>query len=296
MRCGPEAEAALFELAAVFADQHRGEAAAASGRGGWPGMERSVRVGGSGHPAGRGVRVRGAGCAVADESLVGAAAGRRRPGRAAPAAVDLGPGGRRAGAGLQRPAGGGQDPAPVVGGGRRSWTPRWSSTWTGRCRGAGSRPGWTARSWPRTRRWRRCGRTPGWPSSSRKRTRSSEAGHRGVLRALHGRGDRPAGGHRRVPRRRAGARSGTATPRTCAGSRPSRCWPTRSGPWSCWPRSPRCRADYRSTSSRCPTPTPDDPMTPTSRAIRPPHPRTRWPGWTPSPAGSGSPHAGSRTG
>ena len=93
-----------------------------------------------------------------------------------------------------------------------------------------------------------------------KRTRSSRGGDRGVLRAVHRRGDRPAGGDDRVPGRRVEGVRGRATSRTCAGSRPSRCWPTRSGPSSCSPRSPPCARDpsrraRRSTAS--PTAEPD---------------------------------------
>ena len=136
-------------------------------------------------------------------ALVGAAAGRRRPRRPPPAAAGLGPGGRPAGPGLERPAGGGRDPAPLAGGGRAGWMRRWSTTWTGRCPGAGSRPGWPARSWPPTRRWPRPART-----RRRRAVREADpvlrAGHRRVLRPLHGRGDRPARGDRGVPGRRAG--------------------------------------------------------------------------------------------
>ena len=86
---------------------------------------------------------------------------------------------------------------------RRMSTRRWPTLWTGRCPGAGSRPGWPARSSPPTRRPRRSARPHGRRSSSRSGP-GPGAGHRRVLRALHGRGDRPAGGDRRVPGRRAG--------------------------------------------------------------------------------------------
>ena len=59
------------------------------------------------------------------------------------------------------------------------WMRRWSTTWTGRCPGAGSRPGWPAGSWPPTRGWPRPARTPAVAEQFARRTRSSEQGTAG---------------------------------------------------------------------------------------------------------------------
>ena len=111
-----EAEAASFELAAHFADLHPGEVAG-------PGVDAAAgsgacgAVGGSGDAVGVGVRGGRAGGADADGDLVGAALSRGCVGGAASVAVVVGAGGVAGGAGRQCPVGGVPDAAALAGGG-----------------------------------------------------------------------------------------------------------------------------------------------------------------------------------
>ena len=114
-------------------------------------------------------------------------------------------------------------------------------------------------------------------------------------------GSSPASRPPSLPRRRPRRLRGHATPTTNAASRPSPSSPTPSAPSSSSPPSPPTAATPTSTcpTNRCPTPHgPAEINMTTTRSSRPAGSgrSMRWGGWTRSPAGSGSPPGGYRTG
>ena len=196
-----DAEAGLFELAATFADQHCGDGLPVSRRV-LPGMERSVQVGGVGTPRIAEFAYAELGAADADQPVVRETLCRGRARRAAPAATDLGPGDRPPGAGRERPPGRRPDPAPLDagrrGGGCGDGGLRGRVAAVGPVRGPAGRQGRRRRSGDR----RRARAGPG-RRAVRETDPVQRAGHRRVLRPVHGRGDRPDRGDRGVPGRRA---------------------------------------------------------------------------------------------